>query len=149
MKAITELNEIQVSYSNTSDKNAVKTSEQANDACKQAYALLNAQISLKEHFIVLFLNRASRVIGFYHLSSGGIAGTVADLRLAFSIGLKCLASSMILCHNHPSGNTKPSQADIDLTRKFSQAGEIMEIMVVDHIVLAEDGYYSFADDGLL
>lgn len=81
------------------------------------------------------------------ISKGGVSGTVVDLKIVFAAALKGRASSIILAHNHPSGNLKPSQADIELTRKFRKAGEILDISVLDHLILSPDGdYYSFADE---
>lgn len=102
-----------------------------------------------EEFWVVILNRANRVIRKWKISSGGISGTVADPRLIFKTALDLYASSIILVHNHPSGAVKPSQADISLTRKLKQAGELLEIPVLDHIIYGEKEYFSFADEGML
>ena len=104
---------------------------------------------LSESFIVLFLNKANNSIGWYKLSTGGITGTVADLRLLFAAALNCAATSIILSHNHPSGNLKPSDADVKLTRKIKDAGFILDITVIDHLIITEENYYSFADEGIL
>lgn len=106
-------------------------------------------IQLQEQFMVLYLNRSNHVIGYHLLSKGGIAGTVADLRLVFSAAILSLSSAIILSHNHPSGNLKPSDADIKLTRRFKETGVIMEIPVLDSIILTEESFYSFADDGMI
>ena len=107
-------------------------------------------INLFEEFYILLLDRSSRVMGRYLVSQGGIAGTVVDAKLVFAAALKGRAASIVLAHNHPSGNLKPSQADIDLTRKLCRAGELLDILVVDHLILSpEGGYYSFADEGLI
>jgi len=102
-----------------------------------------------EEFWVITLNRANRVTRKWKISSGGISGTVADPRLIFKSALELYASSIILVHNHPSGATKPSQADILLTKKLKEAGELLEIPVLDHIIFGEKEYFSFADEGLL
>ena len=149
MEAISELQEIKVSYSSNPIKMAITNSQQAYEICKHAYSLADANICLKEYFFVIYLNRANNVIGFYLLSFGGLNSTVADIRIAYSIALKCLASGLIICHNHPSGNNKPSQSDKDLTTKFKEAGKILDISVLDSIILTNDSYYSFADEGLL
>ncbi len=107
------------------------------------------RLEFVEQFKVLLLNRANRVLGIYELSTGGVAGTVADPKLVFVAALKACASAIILCHNHPSGNTKPSAADLQLTRKMKQAGEVLDIAVLDHIILTSESYYSLADEGLL
>jgi len=103
---------------------------------------------MRERFYLLLLNNANRVIGHVELSAGGIAGTVVDIRLAFATALKSLSTSLILAHNHPSGNLKPSQADLRLTQKFKEAGKFLDIQVLDHIILdPEDQFYSLTDNG--
>ncbi|WP_367389064.1 RadC family protein [Lewinella sp. LCG006] len=105
------------------------------------------QIELLETFNCLLLDRANRVMAFCPISKGGIVGTVVDLRLVFATALKARATSIILAHNHPSGNLFPSNADIALTEKFKQAGDILDIPVLDHLILTPQGkYYSFADE---
>ena len=106
-------------------------------------------IETQEYFNVIYLDRKNSIIGFYRHSKGGVAGTIADLKIVFGIALKSLASSMILSHNHPSNNLKPSQADITLTEKFKEVGKLHDIPVLDHIIVAKQGYYSFADEGLI
>lgn len=107
------------------------------------------KIEFVEQFKVLLLNRANRVLGIYELSTGGVAGTVADPKLIFAAALKACASAIVLSHNHPSGNTKPSAADLQLTKKMKQGGELLDIVVLDHIILTSETYYSIADEGLL
>jgi DNA repair protein RadC len=102
-----------------------------------------------EEFWVIILNRANLVIRKWRISSGGISGTVADPRLIFKTALEMYASSIILVHNHPSGAIKPSQADISLTKKLKQAGELLEIPVLDHLIYGVHEYFSFADEGML
>ena len=106
-------------------------------------------ICLQEQFVVLYLNRANKVIGSYQLSKGGITGTIADVRLILSVALKTLATGLILAHNHPSGNLKPSEADKQITSKIRQAAKLLDIELLDHIILSSDGYYSFTDEGIL
>ncbi|RAV99667.1 JAB domain-containing protein [Pseudochryseolinea flava] len=108
-----------------------------------------SKIELVEQFKVMFTNRANRVLGIFELSTGGMSGTVADPKLIFVAALKAGASGIILCHNHPSGNLTPSQADIELTRKIKEGSKILEIQVLDHIILTSENYYSFADEGLI
>ncbi len=116
-----------------------------------AFEILQPRMAdlLHEEFAVLMLNRANEVIGKYDLSKGGIAGTVVDPKLIFKAALENLACGIILCHNHPSGNPKPSPEDLKLTKKLKDAGTLMEIDVLDHIIIAGNGYFSFADEGLL
>lgn len=98
---------------------------------------------------MILLNRVNRVLGIYHVSSGGIAGTIADPKLIFMAALKGSASGIILSHNHPSGNLKPSQVDLQLTKKIVEGGKLLDISVVDHLIITSEGYLSFADEGLL
>ncbi len=140
--------EVQISYSSkvpAKDRLQVKTSSSAADALRLVYPGMEH----KEYFYVLLLNRANKILGYYQVSSGGISGTVVDQRIVFQAALKANASSLILAHNHPSGQLRPSQADIDLTRKIKAAGEIMDISVLDHLIMTEESYYSFADEGLI
>jgi DNA repair protein RadC len=142
------LSEIHVSY-----KPGLISSKIINDsnAAFDILATLFPQetICLQEQFVVLYLNRANRVIGSYQLSKGGITGTIADVRLILSVALKTLASGLILAHNHPSGNLKPSEADVSLTNKIKEAAKLMDIQVLDHIILSDCGYFSFADEKIL
>lgn len=101
-----------------------------------------------EEFWILLLNRANRVIGKACVSTGGVSGTVVDAKVLFQHAVKALASSVILFHNHPSGNFQPSQADISLTKKLQEAGQALDIAVLDHLIVSESGYYSFADEGI-
>jgi DNA repair protein RadC len=102
-----------------------------------------------EVFAVIYLNRANKVKYFEVVSRGGITGTVVDPRIILKKAMDVEATSIILCHNHPSGNLKPSRADTALTTKIKQAASYFDIDVADHIIVSEDGYYSFADGGLL
>lgn len=102
-----------------------------------------------EEFWVLYLNRANIVIDKKRISQGGISGTVIDVRLIMKNGIEHLASSVILCHNHPSGNLKPSDADLKITEKMKKAGDILDIKVLDHLIIADNTYFSMADEGLI
>jgi DNA repair protein RadC len=102
-----------------------------------------------EVFAVVFLNRANKINHFEIISQGGITGTVADPRIILKKALEENAVSLILCHNHPSGSLRPSKADEDLTYKIKEAARYFDIRIVDHLIVSEDGYYSFADEGLL
>jgi DNA repair protein RadC len=142
------LSEILVSYKPglTSSKTTITNSQNAYKIFKSLFPA--DTISLQEQFVVLYLNRANKVIGSYQLSKGGITGTIADVRLILSVALKTLATGLILAHNHPSGNLKPSEADIQLTQKVKEAAKLMDIEVLDHMILSSNGYFSFTDDGL-
>lgn len=102
-----------------------------------------------EEFWIILLNRANHVISSQKISQGGVAGTVVDAKMVFRPALTAMASGVILAHNHPSGNMRPSQADLDLTRKLRQAGQALDVTVLDHLIIGDtDGkYYSFADEG--
>lgn len=102
-----------------------------------------------EEFWMITLNRANRIISGRQVSRGGLSGTVADLRTIFKAALEQLASAVIFCHNHPSGSLKPSEADIELTQKLQDAGELLDIEVLDHLIVSDKDYFSFADEGLL
>lgn len=102
-----------------------------------------------EEFWVILLNRANVVMKKLPVSTGGVAGTVADPKIIFKQAIESLASAIILVHNHPSGNLKPSSADITLTKKMKEAGAFLDLPILDHIIFADSGYYSFADEGVL
>lgn len=102
-----------------------------------------------EEFWILLLNRANKVVAREQISLGGVAGTVVDAKVVFRKAIEGMASSIILVHNHPSGNLQPSRQDIDLTKKLKKAGETLDIAVLDHLIIAESGYYSFADESLI
>lgn len=145
-----QVSEIALSYLYKSVTDvSVTNSASAAEILRRAFPA--DKIALKEFFYCLFLNRRNKVIAVYKVSEGGTAGTVVDLKLIFSPALLCNAHGIILCHNHPSANTSPSQQDIDLTRKTVAAGKAIDIPILDHIILSpEEGQYlSFADDGLI
>jgi DNA repair protein RadC len=102
-----------------------------------------------EEFWLLFMNRANRLISREQISSGGVSGTVVDVKIIFKRALEQLASSMIVVHNHPSGNRAPSQADIEITQKIVAAGKLLDIQVLDHLIVCGNHFYSFADEGIL
>ena len=121
---------------------------------KDAYEILNQTwnvntIELREEMKVILLNNWHKVLGIYNVSHGGITGTVADPKLIFAAALKANALGIILAHNHPSGNSQPSQADIGLTRKCKEIGELLDIKILDHMIMTTEGYYSFADEGMM
>jgi DNA repair protein RadC len=146
----TQVAEIEIVY-----KTKVKPSNRPKiTGSKDIYSLLLSiwdmnLIELQEQFIVLFLNRANRVLGVYHASTGGLTGTVADPRLILAAALKAGAVAIILSHNHPSSNLTPSRADEQLTQKIKTAACYHDISVLDHIIVTTEGYYSFAEEGLL
>ena len=106
-------------------------------------------ICYKEYFKVLFLNQAKQVLGYTLISEGGITETSVDVRVILQAALLTNSVAIILAHNHPSGNLKPSRQDMDITRQVKEAARLMRITVLDHIILTDAGYYSFADEGEL
>jgi DNA repair protein RadC len=143
------LSEIQVSYKPglTSSTTTITNSQNAYEIFKSLFPA--DTISLQEQFVVLYLNRVNRLIGSYQLSKGGITGIIADVRFILSVALKTLATGLILAHNHPSGNLKPSEVDIQLTKKVKQATKLMDIEVLDHMILTDGRYFSFTDEGIV
>ncbi len=102
-----------------------------------------------EEFWIVLLNRSNLIIDMNRISQGGIAGTVTDVRIILKTALDRMATQLILCHNHPSGNLQPSKEDINFTKKILEAGKLLDIQLLDHIIVANTGYYSFADNGML
>ncbi len=146
----TKVSEVQLSYKTTvkaSERPQINTSEDVYRVLKDNWNY--EVIEFIEEFKVLLLNRANRVIGIVPISVGGTAGTIADPKVIFVSALKCNAASMILVHNHPSGNLKPSHADIELTKKLKNAGQFLDLPILDHIILTKDGFLSFADEGIM
>ena len=148
--ALFEVAEIELVYKSkvkASARPVITSSKSAYDILLKAWD--ENKIELLEQFKVLLLNRANKVLGIYEVSTGGISGTVADPRLIFVAALKANASSIVISHNHPSGNLKPSRQDEELTSKIKQAGQFLDIKVLDHLIVTPEAYYSFADDGIL
>lgn len=139
-----EIAEVQVSY-NTTNKEHLKIKD-SNSTYELLLSCWNKNtIELQEEFKVLLLNRNNQVLGIYSLSKGGVSGTVVDSKLLFSVALKANASGIILSHNHPSGNSNPSEVDKAITNKIKEASKLLDIQLLDHLVITKDGYYSFAD----
>ena len=145
MKELTQsAAEIQISYiPKKTLGNKISCSEDAYQLLKDFYP--QETISLQERFVVAYLNRAHNVIGVYEASVGGLTGTIADPRLILSVALKIAATSIILSHNHPSGNLNPSNTDQELTHKIREACKYLDINVLDHIIITPKTFYSFAD----
>ena len=102
-----------------------------------------------EEFWVIFLNRSNKIMGRMKLSQGGISGTVTDVRVVMKRAIEYLASGIIVAHNHPSGNLNPSESDTKITQKIKEAGNLMDIQLLDHLIITDKEYYSFADNGIL
>ncbi len=127
-----------------SEQPKITNSEMAKDILLKAFN--KDTLEYKEEFIILLLNRTNRVLGYVKISSGGTTGTTADPKIIFTLALKTNASAIILAHNHPSGNLKPSKSDLELTNKLVKAGKLLDITIFDHIILSKDGHYSMADE---
>lgn len=146
-----KVNEIQISYK---EKRAISKSNSIKSS-KDAASILFRQwdtntIGLQESFKVLLLNNSNKVKGIYQLSTGGITGTLVDIRILFAVILKSLSVGIILAHNHPSGKLKASNADIQLTDKIKKAALYFDVKVLDHLIIIPNGeFYSFADNGQL
>lgn len=125
----------------------VTTSNDAAQLLKQTWDL--NKIDFIEQFKVLLLNRANKVLGMLEVSTGGVTGTICDPRVILAAALKANACSIVISHNHPSGNLKPSKADEELTQKIKHGAAFLDIKLLDHIIITSEGYYSFADEGLV
>lgn len=123
------------------------------DASRQAYEfaveLYDGDIEVIESFYCIFLNRGNNITSFSEISHGGTVGTVVDLKVIFNLSLQLLAQALIFVHNHPSGNTQPSEADKSLTKELQRVGDFHKIQILDHIIVTPHAYFSFADMGLL
>lgn len=124
----------------------ILSSDAAYNLIKNFYS---DDIEILESCFILLLNNASKAIGYAKISQGGITGTVIDVRIVAKYAVDSLATSVILAHNHPSGNLKPSQADISITEKVKNALALLDIKLIEHLILTVDGFYSFADEGHL
>ena len=131
---------------NASDKKKETIAKSADIA---EYLRANFEYLQQEVFVVVFLNRSNKVIHHQIVSEGGLTGTIADPRVILKKALEHNATSLILCHNHPSGNLRPSKADEVLTQKIKQAATLLDIQLMDHIIVSSEGYFSFADEGML
>jgi len=146
-----KVNEIQIRYKERIPEpfwTNIKSSENASQMLYELWDKNN--IELHESFKIVLLNNANKVKGIYELSKGGITGTLVDLRILFAVVLKTLSVGIILCHNHPSGQLQPSEADKKLTMKIKNAAKLFDVTVLDHLIIAPNGdYYSFVDNGIL
>jgi len=130
-----------------SERPTVSTAKEAYDIFISHWTM--GRIDLIEEFKILLLNRRNRVLGMVDISVGGIAGTYVDPKVIFAVALKSGASGIILCHNHPSQDLKPSQADIGLTMKLQNGGKLLDICILDHLIVSNDGFYSFSDSRII
>ena len=127
-------------------KTKITSSESASKVIRQFYF---DDINIYESFFILLLNRANNTTGFAKISQGGTAGTVVDIKIIAKYAVESLSSAVIICHNHPSGNKQPSEADINITKKIKDALLLLDIKLIDHIIITENDLYSFADNGNL
>ena len=140
--------EITLKYkSGDTKKIKVTSSKGAADYMRELYDMDTIEIT--ESAICLFLNRANNSIGWFKVSQGGMTGTVIDVKLILIAALKCGAQAIILSHNHPSGQLRASDADLRITRKLNEACKILDISLLDHVIITNEGYLSFSDEGLL
>ncbi len=148
-KTLHGVSEIEISYKPAiGSKPEVTSSSDVYLILKEYYP--ENQIALKEYFVVMYLNQANRVIGVQKLSIGGLTSAIADVRLLFGTALKILATGLVISHNHPSGNTRPSLQDKNLTKQVREAGKLFDIKLLDHLILTPyDQYTSMADIGEL
>jgi len=147
LRQVAEIELIYKSKVKASDRPQISKSIDAYELFLQCWD--KNKIAFVEQFKTMLLNRANRVLGIYEVSTGSVSGTVADPKQIFSAALKANASYILLAHNHPSGSLKPSRADEALTAKLKEAGRYLDLPVLDHLIISEEGYLSFADEGLI
>jgi DNA repair protein RadC len=148
LQTISEVKLIYKTKVKASDRPQVKCSKDAFEIFMESWDL--DSIEHIEEFKLLLMNRSNSVLGIMPVSKGGLSGTVTDVRLIFQGAIKANASGIIVCHNHPSGNLNPSESDTKITHKIKEAGNLMDIQLLDHLILTMDGsFYSFADNGFL
>jgi len=142
------LAEVKITYSckiPACDRIKIRCSQDADKALR----LIWPSYEHREFFYIMLLNRSNQILGFSQISMGGISGTVTDVRIIFQTAIKANACGIILAHNHPSGNLSASEADIAITKKIKEAGKLLDITLLDHMIMTEDSYLSMADDNLL
>lgn len=147
-KAITILAAMEIGRRRQIEKAIERPVISGSNSVAEVFLPMLADLS-HEEFWVLFLNRSNGILSSERVSQGGVSGTVVDVKLIFKAALERLASSIILCHNHPSGNINPSPEDINISKKCKAAGEVLGVEVLDHLIIAGDSYYSFSDNNLV
>jgi DNA repair protein RadC len=150
MKSANKLSEIKLYYKPRNLSKPKVTG--SGDAYKHVFKLFDLNtIALQEQFVVLYLNRANMILGAHQVFTGGLTGTVADVRIILGVALKSMACGMIISHNHPSGVVTPSAIDKELTQRIQQSAQLMDIKLLDHIIVSpsEGTYFSFADEAML
>jgi len=146
---MSKMTEIEISYRNDVDYEDIDKISSSAGAADYFRKVWSDRMDHIEEFMLICLNRANRALGWAVISRGGMSGTVADPKVIFQIALKTSASSVIIGHNHPSGNLMPSESDVRLTQKLTKAGKAMDLPILDHIILTRKGHFSFADEGIL
>ena len=142
-----KISEFSLKYTKTDiQKTKVTTSESASNVIRKFYF---DDINIYESFFILLLNRANNTTGFAKISQGGTAGTVVDIKIIAKYAVESLSSAVIICHNHPSGDKRPSDADLNITRRIKDALLLLDVKLIDHIIITENDFYSFADNGNL
>ena len=145
------VSEISLKYESkvkSADRELIRDS-QSSEKIFRSIERYNANMQMFECFYCMFLNRANKVLSIMLISEGGTAGTVADIKKILMPAILQNCSGIIVSHNHPSGSNKPSQTDIDLTKNIKDAAKLIDVNLLDHLILCENSYYSFADEGLL
>ncbi|UQB69784.1 JAB domain-containing protein [Epilithonimonas zeae] len=142
------VNEIKLSYSRKGNcERLISSSRDAVKVFKEHFD--SDEIDYRESFFALYLNQANKVLGIKKISECGISSTLVDVRIVMQAGLLCNASGIIVAHNHPSGNLKPSSSDVKMTDQIKEACKVMSMSLLDHVILTSDSHYSFADDGMI
>jgi DNA repair protein RadC len=146
-----QLPEIKIAVTFRGKKSELKSLTSAEDTAAVIRQLMSKDglIHYREEMIVLCLNQGNKVIGYHRVSAGGQTATVADLRMIATLALNCTANQIILAHNHPSGSLQPSSADIALTRRAKEGLALLDIRLLDHLIVTDERYYSFAEEGEL
>jgi len=145
---ISDVSEIQVSYKPNKIISAkISTSFDAVQIIRKFWN--EETIQMQEEVKVILLNNSNHVLGIYNLSKGGMTSSLVDVRIILSVALKCLATGIIMIHNHPSGNLKPSSADLNIVKKLNESCKLMDITLFDSIIITKESYMSFADEGLI
>ncbi|WP_139421222.1 JAB domain-containing protein [Chryseobacterium mulctrae] len=143
-----QVSEIQVSYyPRLIQSQKIASSSDAVEIIRKAWD--KRTIEMQEEVKLILLNQSNTVLGIYNLSKGGINSSLVDVRLILSVALKCLATGLILIHNHPSGNLNPSKSDLDIVKKLNESCKLLEITLLDSIIITKESYMSFGDDGML
>ena len=139
-----QISEIKVSYKPINNRVKISSSKNVYETLLSIWS--EDTIELLEEVKILLLNKANEILGVYHLSKGGVSGAFVDIKLVLSIALKGNASSLIIAHNQPSGNIKPSQNDIALTKKVKDGAKLLDLVLLDHLIITTNSYYSFSDE---